>query len=153
MDEVKNPGPLLKKEVEELKIWLIHVGEAQGLFRSQPTVVMVQETLCSLNVIQPVARQEFRAGYYLHHSPSKPFFHALGQRYQKGLTTKVRHDVRQRDLLSDKMDDAETLPVEAGGFHLLKCYAPPERHRGELAQVITKTAVALRVGQKQSTLW
>ena len=33
MGETKNPGPLLKKEVEELKIWSINVGGAPGLFR------------------------------------------------------------------------------------------------------------------------
>ena len=63
-------------------------------------------TITSRNVIEAVARQAFRARYYLWHSPSRPLFHPQEPRYQGGLTTMVRQDVQQGHLLSEKMEDA-----------------------------------------------
>ena len=51
------------------------------------------------------------------------------------------------------MEEAEKLAVDASVLLPLNCYVLPERHREELAQVITETAVALKIGQKQRSLW
>ena len=65
----------------------------------------------------------------------------------------TQQDVKRRHRRAEKMEDAELLAVEADGLYLLNCHGPRERHREELAQTITKTAVAFRIGQKQKSLW
>ena len=45
------------------------------------------------------------------------------------------------------------LAAEAGGLYFLNCCAIPSDTMEVLAEVIMKTAVALRMGQKQKSLW